>query len=923
MEVVQNCMELKRYMEPVQTGVNIRMSILMSSYKGNEPYIFISYAHRDSDKVFPIIQRLCEDSYRVWYDDGVDPGTEWDDNIAGYINRCTVFIAFLSENYISSKNCKDELSYSREIDKSQLLIYLEDLALPDGMKMRLNRLQAIYWYRYDHSDSAYQVLYGAPNMNLCRQGGAPEIQAARPEEAFSGDSGQRVTDPSAKEHPQPPVPPKPRNTLWVLAAVLVLAGIILAAVFWNRSNKPEEMPVQESISENSSLAEDTAASFPGDEPAGGEEAAEETSGKDASAGETAGMATSAEETADMGTSAEETEENGTLAETADTVKSEHVVLTANESMTVREFTAAISTLKDRLAILTGDESYQMTVDGDKINLWLPEDCLAGEGIEYTLRCYLSRKTELYAFRNHVENMEQESSWLGTFDPFHISREDVEQVTVRQGAVTGADSRKLEALGIEEDSYTYIELVLTDDCARRLSEVSESWKEPLAFGQDMELSTWYYFYTVRGNDEKTFYLINADQEKRFSELVQYNLSHETVAYHFQFTLDLDEMTEWERTESPELFAGQHQRNVDEFAEQTITFKLRSYQSDYTTGQWYDLTSALKERLEALEIPYAFALHIEDGSTIATIKCPLNHMGMKVLQLIGVYSTAGIRSGLNERTLYGATFTCSEAESGTVLAELRDDRESGIDGMKFISSTAVNEEDGIVFLIIKDIPCMKTTLSTIVEDGRISFDRICLSEDREITEDSAWFVRFLDTICNGTPLSSSFSLESIQFNPDSEGNIPTSSDFEIIDTEAVQYVKAIEEACPGAEAFTRENDLYVNLHLEIDESLPEKSAELAEKIYRSFDFRKSSYSLITVYLADENDMNLERARIYFRKSYNVYDGDDPGFICAYGFFCSGRLEAYKKAMQETVNTSPFFTSLYKPDEEYHLYDWKWKW
>ena len=48
-------------------------------YEGKEPYIFISYAHRDSDRVFPIIRRLQEDFCRVWYDDGIDPGTEFED----------------------------------------------------------------------------------------------------------------------------------------------------------------------------------------------------------------------------------------------------------------------------------------------------------------------------------------------------------------------------------------------------------------------------------------------------------------------------------------------------------------------------------------------------------------------------------------------------------------------------------------------------------------------------------------------------------------------------------------------------------------------------------------------------------------------------------------------------------------------------
>ena len=47
------------------------------AYSGNKPYIFISYAHRNSAAVYPIIQRMAADGFRIWYDEGIDPGTEW------------------------------------------------------------------------------------------------------------------------------------------------------------------------------------------------------------------------------------------------------------------------------------------------------------------------------------------------------------------------------------------------------------------------------------------------------------------------------------------------------------------------------------------------------------------------------------------------------------------------------------------------------------------------------------------------------------------------------------------------------------------------------------------------------------------------------------------------------------------------------
>ena len=42
---------------------------MQNAYEGQEPYIFISYAHKDSNTVLPIIQGLQERGFRVWYRD--------------------------------------------------------------------------------------------------------------------------------------------------------------------------------------------------------------------------------------------------------------------------------------------------------------------------------------------------------------------------------------------------------------------------------------------------------------------------------------------------------------------------------------------------------------------------------------------------------------------------------------------------------------------------------------------------------------------------------------------------------------------------------------------------------------------------------------------------------------------------------------
>ena len=119
----------------------------LAPYQGSEPYIFLSYSHRDAAPAAEIIRDLNLDGFRIWYDEGIDPGPEWADNIADHIDGCAFFVSFLSEDYLISTNCRDELDYARSREKQRLLVYLAPLTLPKGREMRTARLRNIHTYR--------------------------------------------------------------------------------------------------------------------------------------------------------------------------------------------------------------------------------------------------------------------------------------------------------------------------------------------------------------------------------------------------------------------------------------------------------------------------------------------------------------------------------------------------------------------------------------------------------------------------------------------------------------------------------------------------------------------------------------------------------------------------------------------------------
>ena len=127
------------------------------AYRGNEPYVFVSYAHKDKDIVFPEIKRFNDAGFHVWYDEGISPGNEWSDEIAEALTKCTIFVVMLTPTSAPRESVLNEISFALDEGKPLLAIYLEDTELPPGLRLRISRKQAIL--KYNMTDEEYDFKY--------------------------------------------------------------------------------------------------------------------------------------------------------------------------------------------------------------------------------------------------------------------------------------------------------------------------------------------------------------------------------------------------------------------------------------------------------------------------------------------------------------------------------------------------------------------------------------------------------------------------------------------------------------------------------------------------------------------------------------------------------------------------------------------
>lgn len=141
----------------------------IKAYSGNKPYIFVSYAHKDSEVVLPIIEKLQKKGFRIWFDKGIEAGSEWPQYIAEHLNDSCCVLVFMSHSAADSHNCRREINFAIELNKELLVIYLEDFEMNLGMRMQLNSLQAIYKYRFNKLDSFIEELSCAKIIQNCRE----------------------------------------------------------------------------------------------------------------------------------------------------------------------------------------------------------------------------------------------------------------------------------------------------------------------------------------------------------------------------------------------------------------------------------------------------------------------------------------------------------------------------------------------------------------------------------------------------------------------------------------------------------------------------------------------------------------------------------------------------------------------------------
>lgn len=127
-------------------------------YKGKEDYIFVSYAHRDKEKVYTELMHLQRSSFRIWYDDGIRGGENWRRIIADKLVHCSQFLLFLSGNSVASEDVEAEIVGALDLHKEIIIVNLDNTQLPFEYRMYLKNINQISYLERDYRRKLHNAL---------------------------------------------------------------------------------------------------------------------------------------------------------------------------------------------------------------------------------------------------------------------------------------------------------------------------------------------------------------------------------------------------------------------------------------------------------------------------------------------------------------------------------------------------------------------------------------------------------------------------------------------------------------------------------------------------------------------------------------------------------------------------------------------
>jgi len=111
------------------------------------PYVFVCYAHDEREVVLEQIAWLRSQGFEVWFDEAIEVGSRWSEDLARAVDGCAVFLYFLSPRSTSSRYCLDEVHFALECGRPIVPVEIAPVTLTPGLKLSIGGTHRIFMHR--------------------------------------------------------------------------------------------------------------------------------------------------------------------------------------------------------------------------------------------------------------------------------------------------------------------------------------------------------------------------------------------------------------------------------------------------------------------------------------------------------------------------------------------------------------------------------------------------------------------------------------------------------------------------------------------------------------------------------------------------------------------------------------------------------
>jgi hypothetical protein len=111
------------------------------------PYVFICYAHDERQTVVAQIDWLKGQGFTVWFDEVIEAGSRWSDDLARAVEGCSAFLYFLSPRSVSSRYCLDEVHFALECGRPIVPVEIAPVTLTPGLKLSIGGTHRLFMHR--------------------------------------------------------------------------------------------------------------------------------------------------------------------------------------------------------------------------------------------------------------------------------------------------------------------------------------------------------------------------------------------------------------------------------------------------------------------------------------------------------------------------------------------------------------------------------------------------------------------------------------------------------------------------------------------------------------------------------------------------------------------------------------------------------